>query len=488
MSFITRLFNTSSPASPNENHSYTKTDQEEDECIKKAIAASLKQSQQNAAISCQPGGLYNLGNTCWLNSLTQAIFKNGSTYREALQRKASMHVNPSLPEDQQAVQNAFKARAEGLLEIINASETLSDKESGLRLHRLQSIFTEAFCSIMGIPARTQHDPSEGFHLLCIFLDLDEYLPKFEIQTNLRARCTSANSFTGKEDATTIVLASRNIDSLQAAVEHHFMNPELLSGETSYDFEDGWGHQEAYKTDYLTNKSIPKQIMIQAPRFYQRKDPGIKIGSWQITAPQTILEKNTGLIEFNEMITLPIYDKYGQKIQKIATMKLVSAVGHKSSTLNSGHYVSYKREENGSYTCYNDTRTKNISPLEAQQNIAKDGYLAVYELHSVEDYQAHQAGHSGFKTLSSALPPIENLDLDLALSAPPITNAEPPPPAKTTMPTVRKEVRFAAETKKTSQISHICARALSSQVNGDNGEAKPQLSDRLSRYKRISNQL
>lgn len=482
MSFIKNIFRTSSPDWPEETHSYPKTDAEERELLERAIEASLMQSQSPLG-SCQQGGLYNLGSTCWLNGLTQAVFKHGSIYRQALESKASMHVNPRLPEDEKAVQNTFKSRANDLLEIIIASETLDDKESRLRLQKLQSTFTKAFCTIMDIPSGIQHDPSEAFHRLCDFLDLDGQLPKFQIQTNLRALSTPGNSFKGKENATTIVLASRNVNSLQEAIERQFMNPELLEENSSYDFQDGWGLQTAYKTDYLTDANVPKQILIQAPRFYERKDPGMKIGPWQIRDPQTILTKNTNPILFDERIAFPLYDQQGQRIHKIVNMKLVSIIGHTSSTLSSGHYVAYKREEDGSYTCYNDTCKSNFAPEAARERIAREGYLAVYELESLEDYQPEQARHSAFKTLPSVLPAMEHLDLDIALKAPPIMDQEPPS-ASSNARSAADTVKPTSATQSKAPISKICAKTLSSQLNS---QEKQPPSDRLSRYQRFSNQ-
>ncbi|MCH9632509.1 MAG: hypothetical protein S4CHLAM6_08460 [Chlamydiae bacterium] len=354
---------------------------------KKAIEASLAGLE---AVSPSSGGLPNIGNSCYLNSLIQAVFKHGSSYRSALEAKASAVIVETTSQQPSAIgrvqiQKTLQQRAKLLLTIIQLSEKKPTKDEPIqKIHETLSkalrIFVSQLANSYPQYASGQHDPGEAFFALTSYLDIEVDLPRVEIHTHLQTKSGEHSHFKADpEQSAMIVLASKESRSLQEAIDSQFMNPELMQGDCQlYTSTDETKKADGYKTDFpICCKDFADEIIIQAPRFDQKIIQSTSLFSREAGPAKVVREKRNAPINFEDKIVIPIFDINGACAVKKVTLELVSVIGHRSKSKDSGHYVSYVKAEDGNFILYNDSSKTTLSRAEAKKRIALEGYQAVY---------------------------------------------------------------------------------------------------------------
>ncbi len=404
----------------------------DDLVLQQAMAKSLLTSGAGfeATERTKGGGLYNIGNTCYLNSLVQAVFKHGESYKTALITKANVVILEPIVEgivgDPERAKKVFKERSKLLLDIIKLSEKENPtKVSNQELRDKLLKFKQKLSSVPQYAqfATGQHDPSELFYALGQFLDIETLLPCMSMRTHLRSELTETNvGFKERSDASyTIVLKGQDKSSIQQAIDDQFMHPEHMTGPNALAFgpERAQVFEPGYKTDFFLASAAPNEIIIQAPRFSQRVKPRIKFFNWELKAAEAVRERNNKSIAFDPEIEIPLFDDEGTQAEKKLVLALDSVVAHRSTSMRGGHYVAYKRQANGSFLLYNDSVRSVITQEDAMARIAKEGYLAVYKKVRVEDivnplpYGSIPVRSLGYDCQMEQMPPIESED-DLVL--------------------------------------------------------------------------
>lgn len=356
----------------------------EQEALERAIKATDPAKIQAKMLSSRTnaGGLFNIGNTCWMNSLIQ-MFKHSPFYIEKITIKAKQD----------------NLLAQTILNIINLSErsaqatrpiTTINREMLSQLEVLRDLFTD-------FEHGQQHDPTEAFQFVLNTLDI--HSDPLNYKTYSRAVLSSDASSIKLIPMTQITLSKQNMPSIQDGVLQEFMTPSLLANDEGINFSNK-GKQDAYKVDYFVHKegfSVPSELTIQVPRFTNEIDP--------LTHQR---KKNSSPIEFNDRVYIPLYSENGERVIKVMLMNLHSVIAHQSrkGQANTGHYIAYQKVRNN-FLLYNDAATpKEISSRDAKKAISIEGYIANYVLEKVLDPKEASIPCQ-FKTLNQVLPPVPN---------------------------------------------------------------------------------
>ena len=281
----------------------------------------------------QPGGLFNVGNTCWLNSTLQAFFKTDAPYFDALMTQSENPDNSN--------------RAAKLLQIIYLSNekvtpAINEKLYGLITAFVDDLYKEKGDLLTG--KGHQEDADSGFRALIAYLGLYDVTSK---QSPIRfsqlrhGLVTSTESTT--EGATEALVSLKQIDtlnpenSIQELLDLSHMRLETLTGDNQCYFDrEPESAEDTLKINYLSVGETPPKLgdafPISAPRFINERNDAGEYTSHKDATP----------VYFNPQMTLPLYDKSGSSTQCVVELSLQSIVCHNGVSAESGHYITYTR--------------------------------------------------------------------------------------------------------------------------------------------------
>ncbi len=339
--------------------------------------------EQAVALRTEPGGLFNVGNTCWLNSTLQAFFMNEGPYFEALVQQLGNRDNLD-----------YSNRATKLLQILQYSNhPLPDSdEERLDINRMIYTQTQAFVEdlykengALLAGKGSQEDAGEGLQALINYLGLYDVTSK---QSPIRFSELRHGLKTGTENITeerTPLPSLKQTDirspanSVKELLAQFHRRSEMLTGEDGCNFgREASDVEDTLKVSYLTvGETLPKvgdTFPLSAPRFRTELD--------EASIPSS--HKDLTPIMFDPEITLPLYDADGSHTESIVTLQLQRIVCHNGNSAQSGHYITYTRNDDGTYTEYNDSEvTAGFSIAQIQAALSTEGYLATYKVAEVK---------------------------------------------------------------------------------------------------------
>jgi hypothetical protein len=339
----------------------------------------------------EAGGLYNLGNTCWFNSLIQSQFRRGSVYYEALQRLADLDVNSIAPDRQK-----YPDRAKKILQIINLLDEDPSIEANEQLYdQLKEFLINFIRNSRGLTLGGQSDAQEGFDKLIEFLGLS-HIQRPSIQS-------------GKTDA---------IDAVRIKMESQ---QQIGIGQTMFGTNSGLNNKPTISHTSLVSLEIDDgattmQDLINAnsmvgEKVERKDDPSLKINYFYLEPDQrppseiTFFMRRYGFnsktfeaeliskpISIDKELRVPVYNKQGTKVERVLILKLRDVVFKEGPSADSGHYVSSKFEGDEA-TLYDDAH---VSQKEVEDADRKS-LLLTYKVENVIEDPAEIA-KLDFKTV------------------------------------------------------------------------------------------
>ncbi len=329
------------------------------------------------------GGLFNKGNTCWLNASIQMLFATTSPYYASLVNKTKEMQDP-----------LHQARSQALLDIIQLSKQPATAKNDQALHQALEVFViDLFqnSSLDSLSIRNQQDAHEGYDALISYLGLKE--PQSFSFTALQYGHETKRSSIKTDKESILVLRhgkqAQKAKSIQELFNRANMCVEEMKGQNQLQRPDGIGYEDGKRVNFLSLQGkIPTHIKLEVPRFQYDRILKRRI-------------KDSSPIQFNDQVQLPFYSSDGKKLHGLAVLQLKSVICHLGRSAYGGHYITLEKQPNGLFTLYDDSQIiPNISVARAQSYMNQGGYIADYTLQNVVDASEFDA--SRFPTIEQAL--------------------------------------------------------------------------------------
>ena len=293
----------------------------------------------------QPGGITNLGATCYMNALLQVI---------------AAHYHDIFDEDRKELVKAVKEVEElasvgrEVVDTINSGQTVERKLAQKFFKALNEVGWEK-------QSNMQEDPHELMQL--IFSKLA--LPKAGEASEVTNSITKENKY--RHDPTSIIMTS--MPSEKGSIDMEKILANYFITEKLYDYK--WHDKDTvyseaekrlklYNLDRLHGGILPILVKRYAFDFESREKDKDKE---TIKDPFYIIIKEDFLL---------IQGKKGRDIP----YELVGAIVHKGDGIDGGHYVALVKRGNKWY-CTNDSNVSEVSE-EAAKKAAEEAYLFFYK--------------------------------------------------------------------------------------------------------------
>ncbi|MCH9634764.1 MAG: hypothetical protein S4CHLAM7_15250 [Chlamydiae bacterium] len=389
------------------------------------LLSSIEANESPTSTRTQPGGFINVGATCWFNSLVQSLFKFDGPYKKALDTQVE-NAQGSL---------IHAKRANHLRTLIKLSEQEANPTNNETLIDATKSFIKDLYKNQGgllIGLNRHEDADSGYRALIEYLGLDVTHIN-SLQLTQKTKSLETNSSIQKSSNEPLIALKphgKNCKSIQDLINSSNRVVENLSAENGYKFSGDYGPAESsQRMDYLTSASNPKigdEVVFSLPRF--------TIG--QNAKGDFVSTKNQATIQINPRIKIPLYTDDGSSVKGDAILQLKSLVYHVGNSLNSGHYITYVRAQNGTYTAYNDDNVKEGIPESViLEGTKKNAYLATYQVVSYRKAMNEFAVDLGYEVLD---PPSDS-DSGRYTETPPI-------PSKVLLPLTEQEIKRLKDEK------------------------------------------
>lgn len=239
----------------------------------------------------------------------------------------------------------------------------------------------------GQPSVTQQDPEEGFKALMTYLDLRADSTQISTLSSfnmIRGLEIEPYQFGVQSQPCFLPILRHNntedqdkCSSIQDLLNRATMSHERMTGEQQVYFNRSEEEKEdALRVDYFVIEGdVPNKISLALPRFETRFDP-------ETFAVEKL--KDTSPIRFEHQTHLLTYNREGTQVEKKLDLELDTIVCHRGNGVNAGHYITLKRNEDGSYTVFNDTQVYVTTAKKAEEFLTTTGYLATYRVKKVQE--------------------------------------------------------------------------------------------------------
>ena len=289
----------------------------------------------------RPLGFRNLGNTCYQNSVFQAVL-NLETLSESL-----------------ADLNDMSSLVGCLQELLRERDNFSGLPSNGSVQDGRRV-RECLKSRMW-RGREQQDALE-FYLALVDQLFDEikignFCKNFRGMLVTKTRCGRCQTTSTQKDPFFVIpLPIDSGNSLEEALRQ-FQSDETLEGHNSYACERCRAKTEASKA--LEFQELPEVLVFAFKRF-----------RW---TNQGRCEKNGKYMKFpiNNLIVPCTGNSLGKKYDLMAT------VHHKGASTDSGHYTAHVRRDNKWYHC-DDSQVSEVADVGSASVVAADTYLLFYQ--------------------------------------------------------------------------------------------------------------
>lgn len=338
-----------------------------------ATLRSSVYSRCSSSLSLEPqlarAGLPNLGNTCYLNAVLQAIasLREFCAALRALPADAFAEAPPNLAQSPAAARRRPGTVAPPLLEVLRQlGDASRERPDASRLRAAVALASPAF------GGDEQQDAHEFFiELVNIVHDelltaLDPYMPLptqcfFHAQVMKRLTCTEC----GKHRDVWEFFRDFSLDfpgagpcSVGDMVRAYFEREQITAT------CEACGATSASMSKHL--EASPQVLVLHLKRFV----PNMQLRSYEKRSERTRIPLQLDLSACGVQCHTP------PSSHRPARYELRAAIAHEGSTPNSGHYVTYSLAAEGRWRVYDDAAVREVSGS-VEDQLACGAYLLFY---------------------------------------------------------------------------------------------------------------